>query len=56
MRKWITLGIVLLVLWIVGWLFFKAVGAIIHLLLLVGVALIVWGLIKRGAHAVRRRV
>lgn len=48
----IWLGIVLVVLWAVLWLGFHVVGAAIHLLLIVGVVLLVWGLIRRGARAV----
>jgi len=52
----VTLGIILVVLWAVLWLGFHIVSGIIHLLIIVGVILIVWGLIKRGARAVDRRL
>ena len=52
----VTLGIILIVLWAVLWLGFHIVSGIIHLLIVVGVILIVWGLIKRGARAVDRRI
>lgn len=49
------IGIVLLVLWGVLWLGFKIVSGIVHLLVLVGVALLIWGLVKKGASALRNR-
>jgi uncharacterized membrane protein (DUF485 family) len=36
-----TIGVILIVLWLVGLLAFKAVGAVIHIALLVGLVLIV---------------
>jgi hypothetical protein len=36
-----TIGIIILILWLVGVLAFKTVGAIIHVALIVGVILIV---------------
>jgi hypothetical protein len=50
----VSLGILLIVLWAVLWLGFHIVGWIIHLLIIVGIILLVWGLIKRGARAVDR--
>jgi cell division protein FtsX len=50
------LGIALLALWAVLWLGFKIVSGIVHLLVLIGVVLLVWGLVKKGARAVRDRV
>lgn len=41
-----TLAIILLVLWLVGWLFFEAVGALIHILLLVAAVVILYRIIK----------
>ena len=49
------LGIVLLVLWVVLWLGFKIVSAVVHLLVLIGVVLLIWGLVKKGARAVGNR-
>ena len=48
------IGVLLLVLWAVLWLGFKIVSGIVHLLVLIGVAFLVWGLVKRGARAVTR--
>ena len=52
MNPLVLLGTVLLVLWAVAWLSFKVVSGLIHLLLVIGIAMIVWGLIKKGARAV----
>jgi len=52
----VSLGILLIVLWAVLWLGFHIVGWIIHLLIIVGIILLVWGLIKRGARAVDRHI
>jgi hypothetical protein len=41
------LGAVLIVIWLVLWLFVKITFAAIHLLLLLGLALLVFGLLKR---------
>ena len=50
------LGVVLVVVWAVLWLGLKMVSGMIHLLVLVGVALIIWGLVRRGANAVQSRM
>jgi hypothetical protein len=50
----VSLGVLLIVLWAVLWLGFHIVGWIIHLLIIVGIILLVWGLIQRGARAVDR--
>ncbi len=41
------IGAVLIVIWLVLWLFVKITFAAIHLLLLVGLAMLVFGLLKR---------
>jgi hypothetical protein len=46
MKSLIWIGIVLMVLWGVLWLGVKIAFGAIHLLLLAGIALIVWGAIK----------
>jgi hypothetical protein len=38
------------------WLGFNIVSACVHLLVVLAVAFIAWGLIKRGARAVNRRL
>jgi hypothetical protein len=50
------LGIVLLVAWALLWLGFKIVSGMVHLIVLVAVALIIWGLVKKGASAVGKRM
>lgn len=52
----VMLGIVLLVAWGVLWLGFNIVSGLVHLLVVVAVALIIWGLLKRGARAVDKHV
>jgi hypothetical protein len=47
----IWLGVVLLVLWAVLWLGLHIVAGAIHLLVIAGVVLIIWGLVKKGANA-----
>ena len=51
----LALGVLLVVLWAVLWLGFHLVTGLIHLLLVVGVALFLWGLLKRGLGAASRR-
>ncbi|HKS20672.1 MAG TPA: lmo0937 family membrane protein [Bradyrhizobium sp.] len=46
-----TIGIILIVLWLLGLLVFKSLGAIVHIALVVGVILIVLNFI-RGRNAV----
>jgi hypothetical protein len=52
----LLLGAVLVVVWILALVVFKVVGFAIHLLLIAGIILLVWGFVRRGADAVRRRV
>lgn len=49
-------GILLLILWVVLWLGFKIVSGVVHLLVLAGVILLIWGLVKRGARAMDNRL
>lgn len=46
------LGIVLVVAWAFLWLGLKLATGFIHLLFIIGLALVIWGLIKRGARAI----
>jgi hypothetical protein len=50
MKPLVWLGIALIVAWGVLWLGVKMAVFAVHLLLLIGLALIVWGLMHRG-HA-----
>lgn len=48
-------GVALLAIWAILWLGFKIVSGIVHLLVIFAIAFIVWGLVKKGARAVRDR-
>jgi len=50
------IGAVLVVIWLLALVIFKVVGFAIHLLLIAGIVLLIWGFVRRGADAVRRRV
>jgi hypothetical protein len=52
MRPLVGLGIALVVLWAFLWLGLKIASGVIHILIIVGLALVVWGLVKRGARAI----
>ncbi len=54
MHPFVWFGIALFVLWALLWLVFHVVSGIVHVIVLVAVVMIVWGLIKRGAAAVTR--
>ena len=56
MHSYVWLGIVLLILWAVLWLGFKIVSGLVHLLVLAAAIFIVWGLVKKGARAVKSRL
>ena len=56
MHPFVWLGILLLVLWAVLWLGLKIVSGVIHLLVIAAVVFLVWGLVKRGARAVSKRL
>ena len=56
MHGFVWIGIVLLVLWAILWLGFKIVSGIVHLVVVVAIVLIVWGLLKKGARAVSNRM
>ena len=52
MQPLVMLGIVLVVLWAVMWLGLKIATGLIHVMLIVGLAFVIWGLIKKGARAI----
>ena len=56
MHAFVWLGVVLLALWAVLWLGFKILSGLVHLLVVAAVVLIVWGLVKKGAGAVGKRM
>ena len=42
----LVIGIILLVLWLLGFIFFKSIGAIIHIALVIGVILLIIWLLR----------
>lgn len=56
MSALVWIGILLLVLWGVLWLGFNIVSGLVHLLVVVAVVMIAWGLLKRGASAVSSKL
>ncbi|HEX6941684.1 MAG TPA: hypothetical protein VF128_02085, partial [Gemmatimonadaceae bacterium] len=52
MQPLVMLGIVMVVLWAVLWLGLKIATGMIHVLVIVGLAFVIWGLIKKGARAI----
>lgn len=54
MNPFVTLGVLLLAVWAVLWLGFHVVSGAIHLLVLLAIVFIVWGLVKKGARAIDR--
>ena len=55
MRLLPWLGALLLAVWAILWLGIKIVSGLVHLVAVVAVAMIVVGLVRRGARAVQRR-
>jgi len=51
----VWLGVVLLVLWVILWLGLKIVSGLVHLLIILAVVFIIWGLVKKGARAIGNR-
>ena len=52
MRPLVVLGIVLVALWAILWLGLKVASGLVHIVFIVGLALVIWGLLKRGARAI----
>ena len=42
----LTIGIIILVLWLLGFIFFKSIGGLIHIALIVGVILLIIWLLR----------
>jgi hypothetical protein len=42
----LTIAIVILILWLVGFIFFKSIGALIHIALVVGIILLIIWLLR----------
>ena len=55
MRRWLSIGVTLIVLWVLAWLVFKVASAAIHLILLAGLAFLVYSLVRKGAATRIRR-
>ena len=49
---YLWLGIILVVAWAFMWYGLKIATGMIHVMVIVGLALIIWGFIKRGARAI----
>lgn len=49
MHALVWLGLLLAGLWVLAFVVFKVVGFFIHVLLVLAVVMIIWGLVKRGA-------
>ncbi len=43
-----TIAVVLIVLWILGWLVFHVAGGLIHILVVIAVILVIWAIVKRA--------
>lgn len=56
MKKWVTIGVMLIVAWIVLKIVLKLAGFAFHLLLIAGLIFLVYSLIKRASGTMRRRV
>jgi len=56
MKGMVSLGLVLLVAWLVGFVVFKTAGFLIHLLLIVGAVMLLIGLVKRAGGGVSSNV
>ena len=55
MNGLVGIGVALAVLWAVLWLGFKVVSGVVHLLVIVALALIVVGIVRRGVRSVTTR-
>ena len=53
MRGLVWAGVLLIVLWVVLWLVLKIASVLIHLLVVAGIILLIWGLVRRGVRAIR---
>jgi hypothetical protein len=49
MRKWISIGVMLIIVWILAWLVFKVASFAVHLILIVGLAFLVMSLVRKAA-------
>ena len=49
MGKWLSIGVTLIVLWVLAWLVFKVASFAVHLLLLAGLVFLVYSLLRKAA-------
>lgn len=56
MHSFVWIGLVLLALWALLWLVLNVVSGLVHLLVVAAAAMIIWGLVKRGASAVNDKL
>jgi Flp pilus assembly protein TadB len=54
-RPLVMIGIGVIVLWAVLWLVFRVVAFFVHILVVVGLLLILWGLLQRGRRQIGER-
>lgn len=50
MRSLLWVGILLVILWALGWLVFRVASALIHIVLVVGIILAIMAVVRRGAR------
>jgi hypothetical protein len=50
MRSLLWVGILLVILWALGWLVFRVASALIHIVLVVGIILAILALVRKGAR------
>ncbi len=49
MRKWLSIGVTLIVVWVLAWLVFKVASFAVHLILIAGLAFLVMSLVRKAA-------
>ena len=49
MSKWISIGVTLIVVWVLAWLVFKVASFAVHLILILGLAFLVMSLVRKAA-------
>lgn len=50
----VLLGIILLIVWAVLWFWIKVVSGLIHLVAVLALVMIVWGMMQKGARALQK--
>ena len=49
MKKWISIGVTLIIVWVLAWLVFKVASFAVHLILIAGLAFLVMSLVRKAA-------